>query len=150
MLFRKRERAIKRVLVVEDEPLVAFDNEYQIKDAGYEVAGTVDNLEDALRVIAEEHEDQEEGIDLILLDIGLNGEGSGIEVAQAAHAKGIAVLFVTGNCPAEAQHLAVGCLSKPYSDKVLKNAIDTIDTVLRGEPVKKVPDQLTLFEGEQA
>jgi response regulator of citrate/malate metabolism len=88
MLFGKRERAIKRVLVVEDEPLVAFDNEHLIKDAGYEVAGTVDNLEDALRVIAEEHEEHEEGIDLILLDIGLSGEGSGIEVAQAAHEKG--------------------------------------------------------------
>ncbi len=150
MLFGKKERAIQRILVVEDEPLVAFDNEYQIKDAGYEVAGTVDTLEDALRVIEEEHEEHEDGIDLILLDIGLNGEGSGIEVAQAAHAKGIAVLFVTGDCPDEVQHLAVGCLSKPYSDKVLKNAIDAIDALLRGEPVKKVPEQLTLFERDAA
>ena len=39
MLFGKRERLIRRILIVEDEPLVAFDNEYLLKDAGYEVVG---------------------------------------------------------------------------------------------------------------
>jgi CheY-like chemotaxis protein len=145
MLFSKKERAIERILVVEDEPLVAFDNEYLLKDAGYEVVATVDNLEDALRAIAEE-----EGIDLVLADIGLSGEGSGIGVAEAAHAKGIAVMFVTGNCPGEAMHLAIGCLSKPYSDKVLKNALTAIDAVMRGDAVKKVPEQLTIFERDVA
>jgi CheY-like chemotaxis protein len=145
MLFSKKERAIERILVVEDEPLVAFDNEYLLKDAGYEVVATVDTLEDALRVIEEE-----DNLDLVLADIGLSGEGSGIGVAEAAHAKGIAVMFVTGNCPGEAMHLAVGCLSKPYSDKVLKNALSAIDAVLRGDEVKKVPDQLTIFERDAA
>ena len=145
MLFSKKERAIERILVVEDEPLVAFDNEYLLKDAGYEVVATVDTLEDALRVIEEE-----DNLDLVLADIGLSGEGSGIGVAEAAHTKGIAVVFVTGNCPGEAMHLAVGCLSKPYSDKVLKNALSAIDAVLRGDEVKKVPDQLTIFERDAA
>ena len=146
MLFSKKERAIERILVVEDEPLVAFDNEYLLKDAGYEVVATVDNLEDALRAIAEE-----EGIDLVLADIGLSGEGSGIGVAEAAHAKGIAVLFVTGNDPGQAtRHLAIGCLSKPYSDKVLKNALVAVDAVMRGDAVKKVPEQLTIFERDVA
>jgi CheY-like chemotaxis protein len=145
MLFGKKERAIKRIMVVEDEPLVAFDNEYLLKDAGYEVVATVDTLEDALKTLEEEAE-----IDLILTDIGLSGDGNGIHVAEAANAKGIPVLFVTGNCPGEAKHLAVGCLSKPYSDKVLKNALAAIDAVLRGEEVKKVPDQLTIFERDAA
>jgi hypothetical protein len=64
--------------------------------------------------------------------------------------RGIAVLFVTGNCPGEAQHLAVGCLSKPYSEKVLKNALDAVDALLRGDPIKKVPEQLTIFERDAA
>ena len=145
MLFGKKERAIKRILVVEDEPLVAFDNEYLLKDAGYEVVATVDTLEDALKALEEEAE-----IDLVLTDIGLTGEGTGIHVAEAAHAKGIPVVFVTGNCPGEAKHLAVGCLTKPYSDKVLKNALTAIDAVLRGEEVKKVPEQLTIFERDAA
>lgn len=145
MVFGKRERAIQCILVVEDEPLVAFDNEHLLKDAGYEVVATVDTAEDAVRVIAEA-----ERIDLVLADLSLSGEGDGVQVAEAAHAKGIAVLFVTGNCPLEARHLAVGCLAKPYSDRVLKSAIDAIDAMLRGERVKKTPREFTIFAKDAA
>lgn len=144
MIFGRKEKAIRRILVVEDEPLVAFDNEYLLKDAGYEVVGTVDRVEDARRMIEEEAE-----IDLVMADIELS-DGSGIDVAEAARARGIAVLFVTGNCPGEHQQLAIGCLSKPYSAKVLKNALDAVDTVMRGDEVKKVPEQLTIFGREEA
>jgi two-component system, response regulator PdtaR len=140
MLFGKREKAISRILVVEDEPLVAFDNEHLLQDAGYEVVATVDTAEDARRVIGEEDE-----LHLVLTDIKLSGEEDGVAVAEVAHAKGVPVLFVTGACPAQAQHLAVGCLSKPYTDKVLKNALDAVDAMLRGEPAKKTPPQLTIF-----
>lgn len=144
MLFRKKERMIQRILVVEDEALVAFDNEHLLQDAGYEVVGTVDTQEEALRLL-EETED----VDLVMADISLS-DGSGIPVAEAAHAKGVAVLFVTGSCPGEHRHLAVGCLSKPYSDRVLKNALDAIETILQGNEVKKAPDQLTLFHEKAA
>jgi CheY-like chemotaxis protein len=40
MLFGKRERAIRRILIVEDEPLVAFDNEHLLRECGYEVVAT--------------------------------------------------------------------------------------------------------------
>src|SRR4028118_2293378 len=103
MLFGKRERTIRRIVIVEDEPLVAFDNEHMLSEAGYEVVATVDNLADATRVI------QEEEIDLILTDIKLSGEGDGMDVARAASARNVPVLFVTGNCPVEAQHLGIGC-----------------------------------------
>ena len=145
MVFGKRERAIQCILVVEDEPLVAFDNEHLLLDAGYEVVATVATAEDALHVIA-----KEERIDLVLADLTLSGEGDGVHVAEAAHAKGIAVLFVTGTCPLEARHLAVGCLSKPYSDKVLKSALDAIDAMLRGDKVKKTPEQFTIFAKDAA
>ena len=51
MLFGKRERRIRRILIVEDEPLVAFDNEYMLRDAGYEIVATVDSPADAIEVI---------------------------------------------------------------------------------------------------
>ena len=145
MVFGKRERVIRRILVVEDEPLVAFDNEHLLQDAGYEVVATVDTAEEALRVIAEEAR-----IDLVLADLTLSGEGDGVQVAQAAHAKGIAVLFVTGACPGHAKQFAIGCLAKPYSDRVLKGALDGIDALLRGERKKKTPEQLTIFEKDAA
>ena len=142
MIFGKRERVIKRILVVEDEPLVAFDNEHLLTDAGYEVVATVDRLEDAQRVIDEEE------LDLVLADIGLNGEGSGIGVAEAAHAKGVPVLFVTGNAPAEARSLGIGCLAKPYSGKMMRSALEALDRKLQGKAVKRVPAGLSLYEEE--
>ena len=142
MLFGKRERAIRRILIVEDEPLVAFDNEHMLREAGYEVVATVDNLAEAVRVIGEEE------VDLILSDIVLNGEGDGMDVARAAAARGMPVLFVTGNCPIEARSLGIGCLAKPYSGKILKNALDALDRKLRGEELKKVPAGLSIYEGD--
>jgi DNA-binding response OmpR family regulator len=141
MLFGKRERAIRRIVVVEDEPLVAFDLEHLLGDSGYEVVATVDSLADAVRVIGEE-----DGVDLILTDIGLSGDGDGTDVARAAAAKGVPVLFVTASCPDEARSLAVGCLAKPYSGKMLKNALEALDRKLQGKPVKKLPAGLSLYE----
>jgi DNA-binding response OmpR family regulator len=140
MLFGKRERTIRRIVIVEDEPLVAFDNEHMLGEAGYEVVATVDNLAEATRVI------QEEKIDLILSDIKLNGEGDGMDVARAAAAKGVPVLFVTGNCPLEAQTLGIGCLAKPYTEKTLKAALAALDQKLQGRAVKKLPAGLHIYE----
>jgi DNA-binding response OmpR family regulator len=140
MLFGKRERLIRRILIVEDEPLVAFDNEHLLGEAGYEVVATVDNLAAAREVI------ESEELDLVLTDIALNGEGDGTDVARAARDKGVAVLFVTGLRPDDAEHLAVGCLTKPYGEKILKAALDALDEILQGKDVKKLPAQLSLYD----
>jgi DNA-binding response OmpR family regulator len=125
---------------VEDEPLVAFDNEHLLSEAGYEVVATVDNLADATQVI------QEEDVDLVLTDVTLNGDGNGMDVARAAAAKGVPVLFVTGVCPEEAQALGVGCLTKPYSEKTMKAALDALDRKLSGDKMKKLPPGLSLYD----
>ena len=140
MLFGKVKRAIRRILIVEDEPLVAFDNEHLLGDSGYKVVGTVDSLADAVRVIGEQQ------IDLILSDIKLNGDGDGMDVARAAAARHVPVLFVTGNCPIEAHSLGIGCLAKPYTDKMMRAAIETVDRRLQGKIVKRLPFGLTLYD----
>ena len=139
MLFGKRERRISRIMIVEDEPLVAFDNEYMLKDAGYVVVATVASLADAIAVIGAEP------LDLVLTDIAISGDGDGTDVARAAGAKEIPVLFVTGNCSEEAKSLALGCLAKPYSERVLLSTLDAIDDHLQGRDVRKVPEQLTWY-----
>lgn len=139
MLFGRRERRINRIMVVEDEPLVAFDNESMLQDAGYVVVATVDNYVDAAEAMARD------ALDLILTDISLAGEGSGLDVAKAASALGIPVLFVTGNCTAEAKALAVGCLAKPYSERVLLGTLAAVDEHLQGRAPKRVPEELTLY-----
>lgn len=141
MLFGgKKKRLMERLLIVEDEPLVAFDNEHFLRGEGFEIVATVDSVADAMAALAEAEE-----IDLVLVDVSLS-DGSGIEVAQVAHARGIPVLFVTGNCPGEARALAAGCLAKPYPQRDLLAAITAIEAVSEGKKPRKLPGGLSLFE----
>jgi DNA-binding response OmpR family regulator len=138
MLFGKRARTINRLLIVEDEPLIAFDNEHFLRDKGFEVVATVDTVADALASIAARP------IDLVLADVNLS-DGNGIDVAHAAQAKGIPVLFVTGTCPIEAQAVSVGCLAKPYAQRDLLDALDAVDATLAGKPARRLPRGLSLY-----
>jgi DNA-binding response OmpR family regulator len=154
MLFGKRKTKVKRILIVEDEPLVAFDNETMVADAGYTVVATVDRTADAIAVLDrelapaaddEEEDDLERGVHLILTDIALAGERSGLELAREALARGVPVLFATGNPPEEeAQVLALGYLLKPYNERMLRAALKAVDRHLAGDSVK-APEGLVLF-----
>jgi DNA-binding response OmpR family regulator len=139
MLFGKRERVVNKILIVEDEPLTAFDNETMIADAGYEVVATLDRYADAIETL------DREKVDLILCDVRLSGERSGIDLARVAKDRGIPVLFSTGLAPDNASELVVGCLMKPYTDRTLKAALKAVDRHLAGEKAKP-PKGLTLFD----
>lgn len=139
MLFAKKKRRISNLLLVEDEPLVAFDSEHVLRDAGYAVVATVDRVADALTVIEGAQE-----IDLVLVDISL-ADGSGVDVARAAHGAGVPVLFVTGSCPEGGRDIAAGCLAKPYAQRDLLGAITAIETVLDGKMPKRLPSGFSLF-----
>lgn len=141
MLFSKKDRKLRRVLVVEDEPLVAFDNEHVLADAGYEVVGTVDTAEAALALIAEN------APDIVVCDLKIAGDGTGMDVARAAHAKGVKVLFVTAHCPIEAQALAVGCLAKPYGPRDLPDSLAAVEAALAGKTSRRMPGSLSLYIG---
>jgi two-component SAPR family response regulator len=138
MLFGKRKQVVKRILIVEDEPLTAFDNENILGDAGYEIVATVDDLDEALKVL------QSEVIDLILSDVRLKKQQTGIHLAKAARDKGVPTLFATGHPYPGASEIAVGCLLKPYTERQLCKAIETIDRHIQGERVKP-PKGLELF-----
>lgn len=139
MLFGKKKRLIDHVLIVEDEPLIAFETEHFLSSEGYHIVATVDSVADALAAIASDMT-----IDLVLVDVSL-ADGSGVDVARAAHARGIVVLFVTGNCPGEARALAAGCLSKPYPPRDLIAAIGAIEAVRAGQAPRRMPIGFSLF-----
>jgi len=138
MLFGKRKQVVKRILIVEDEPLTAFDNENMLGDAGYVVVATVDDLDEALAVL-----DREE-VHLILSDVRLRSDKTGIDLAHAARARGIPTLFATGHSYPEASKVAVGCVMKPYTERQLCKAIECVDRHLQGEKVKP-PKGVELF-----
>lgn len=137
---RERRKAIRSVLVVEDEPLVAFDNEHVLEVAGYRVAATVDDYRHAVSVI------EEESVDLVIADVTLHGEKTGIDLARHAASRGVAVLFVTGACPLDAREVALGCLAKPYAPRDLLAAVAVVDALLRGKELPRFPEGLHLFE----
>ena len=138
MLFGKRKQVVKRILIVEDEPLTAFDNENILGDAGYEIVATTDQFDHALQII------EREPVDLILSDIRLRSHKNGIELAEAAKKRGIPTLFATGHPYPGAAEIAVGCLHKPYNERQLTKAIDCVDRHLQGETFKQ-PKGLELF-----
>lgn len=138
MIFNRRQPRIHRLLIVEDEALVAFDNEHVLTAAGYEILATVDNAEAAIAALSGK-------TDLVVLDINISGEGSGIDVAKVARERDIAVMFVTGACPNHATSYAMGWLAKPYNDRDLVASIKALDKVIAGEKVGNIPAGLTLF-----
>jgi CheY-like chemotaxis protein len=143
MLFGKRKRVVKRILIVEDEPLTAFDNETMLTGLGYEVVATVDDFDRAVALL------DPENIDLILSDLRLTGQRTGLDLARAARNKGVPVLLSTGyNLPEEAKALVIGWIQKPYTERQLRNALDAVDRLLGGEQVKPGKG-FELFAAEQ-
>ncbi len=82
----------KKILIVEDEAIVAMENKMNLSMAGYSVVASVSSGEDALYKIDEVIPD------LILMDIKLKGRISGIETVEQIRKKNdIPVIFITGN-----------------------------------------------------
>ena len=145
MLFGKHKRVVKRILIVEDEPLTAFDNENILGDAGYEIVATVDDLDEALAVL-----DREE-VHLIISDVRLRTQKTGIDLARAARERGVPTMFATGHSYPGAAEIAVGCLMKPYNERQLTKAIESVDRHLQGHKVKPLKGlQLFPAAGEES
>ena len=140
MIFSRRKRRITRLMIVEDEPLVAFDTEHVLRDDQFEIVATVDRAAEAIAIIA-----RDAMIDLILADYQL-ADGEGTAVAEAAQRAGIPIIFVAGICPPAAQALAHGHLAKPYQPRDLVQAILTLDRVLQGDGPGRLPNGFTLFD----
>ena len=149
MLFGKRRRHVKRILIVEDEPLVAFYNEIMVSGAGYQVVATVDTVADALAVLARElggnNGNEERGVDLILTDVSLAGQRNGIDLAREAGKRGVPTLFATAEPPEGADQLALGVLLKPYNERRLKAALRAVEQMLAGKARVAAPEGVLLY-----
>lgn len=80
----------RRILVVEDEYMIAMDIQEELEGAGALVAGPVPTVGEALRLLG-----REPALDGAVLDVNLGGERS-FPVAEALEDKGIPFLFATG------------------------------------------------------
>jgi CheY-like chemotaxis protein len=107
-----------RVLVVEDEFVVALLLEDQLEHLGCRIGRTVATLAEAMDVAAGQ------SFDLAVLDVNLNGELS-FPVAAALKARGTPFLFATGFGAAgiDPAFADVPVLQKPYTEAQLRRAL---------------------------
>ncbi|MGY0034641.1 response regulator [Pedobacter sp. NJ-S-72] len=113
----------ERILIVEDEFIVAHDLKMILSRAGYEIAGIADSVKGALIIL----EQQEVG--LVLLDIFLKGKQTGIDLANILMDRQIAFIYISANSnekvlEASKSTMPYGFIVKPYRDKDVLLSID--------------------------
>ncbi|MFL5753535.1 MAG: response regulator [Bacteroidia bacterium] len=95
------------ILVVEDESIVSKDIQNSLKKLGYNVVGACNNGEEAVELVREKQPD------LVLMDIMLKGEMSGIDAADIIRTQlNIPIIFLTAY--ADESTLSKAKVTEPY------------------------------------
>ena len=120
---RRSPHQAKRVLVVEDEALIALDLERRLVRLGYQVVGRADNKVDAVAQFTTQRPD------LVLMDIFIRGPADGIETAKAiTEIDDVPVIFLTAFADEDTVQRAAaispyGYLLKPFDERTLSATI---------------------------
>lgn len=131
-----------RILIIEDEALVAMELRFVLEDLGHDVVGTVADARTARQMV------QETEIDLALVDIHLSDGPTGIELGrELGQEQGVTVLFMTANPGMVRNGVAgtIGVLSKPTDERAVQTAVDYALGRRSGRPVEYAPPELQLF-----
>lgn len=112
-----------RVYIVEDEPLIVATIETALKKSGYTVVGDSDNAADALREIRLFLPD------LVFIDIRLESEISGIEVAHQLDKLKVPYFYLTSQTdPHTLQRVKntnpLGYIVKPFTEAGLRSSVE--------------------------
>jgi CheY-like chemotaxis protein len=109
----------KRILVVEDEVLVAMLLEDMVTQLGADLAGSVSNLEDGLAFV----DDQD--FDAAILDMNL-GDHDSRPIADKLQSRGIPYLLATGYGESAGNPHGVTILEKPYVIEQIEFALQSL------------------------
>jgi two-component system, response regulator PdtaR len=118
----------RRVLIVEDEVIIADELEWRLTQEGYSVIASVGSGEEALSVV------DNEPPDVVLMDIQLQGKLNGVEAGRLIRQKtGAAIIFVTAFPTALIRSSGPDdpptvCLNKPFSALQLRAALHSIQS----------------------
>lgn len=111
------------ILIVEDNPTIAVDIKLNLQSRGYEVVGTAPSASRAMDILAKE------SIDLVLLDINLKGEMTGIDLAKIIQEKyNLPFIYLTSYSDEStlenaANTFPASYLVKPFKENDLEPAI---------------------------
>ncbi len=114
--------SLARILVVEDEAVVAMSECFVLESLGYQVTSSVASGEQAIAAA------ERECPDLVLMDVRLKGRMSGVEAAREIHRRfGIPVVFVTANDDDELEGDDLPSpgarIPKPFTDEQLERTL---------------------------
>lgn len=106
-----------RILIVEDEIVVALFMEDLLAEFGYQVAGVVSHLDQAMA--------RERDYDLAVLDVHLNGKPV-FDFADRLAGEGVPFIFATGYGERDLpeRHRGRPVLPKPFSPQDLRRALE--------------------------
>ena len=120
-----------RILIVEDEALLAMHLENFLEEEGHTVVGTAISSQEAAELAGEVE------MDLALVDIHLIDGPTGVDVARyIAQSRGVAVVFMTANPKRIPEDFvgAVGVVAKPYTNHGLSSALRFLISAVRSPP----------------
>jgi two-component SAPR family response regulator len=117
----KNTLAGRRVLIVEDEAMIAMMIEDMLAEIGCEIVGPASHIAEALRVI------ESEDFDAAVLDVNVNGLQI-FPVAAALRSKGVPFVFATGYGASgiSSEYSDEPVLQKPFKQEQLENALDRV------------------------
>ena len=113
-----------KILIVEDESLIALEIETRLKKYGYEICGKATNSEETLKIV------QTETPDLVLMDIMIKGKLDGIQTTKEINKlSNIPVVYLTAYVDQKTIDRAketnpFGYLSKPIQERDLRSTIE--------------------------
>lgn len=130
-----------RILIIEDETLVAMELRFVLEDLDHEVVGVAADAR-AARNFARETE-----IDLALVDIHLSDGPTGVALGQELAELGVTVLYMTANPGMVRNGVSgtLGVLSKPTDERAVQTAVDYALRRRAGRPIQFAPPELRLF-----
>jgi CheY-like chemotaxis protein len=107
-----------KVMIIEDEGIVAMLLEDMLNSLGHEVVASASNIEGATKLVADAQ------IDLAILDVNLNGHHT-YSIAETLTSRGIPFIFATGygNAGLKSEWRAAKVLQKPFTERDLAQLI---------------------------
>jgi len=129
-----------KVLIVEDEMLLAMELESEVEMAGHEVCGLAMSSSQALQQIVEGKPD------FAFVDVHLMDGPTGINVGRKLAEAEVPYVFVSGNIKKIPKDFAgaLGAIEKPYTMNGMKNALAYVSAVVTGNDSGLPPPSLVL------
>lgn len=131
-----------RILIIEDEILIASQLRDVLEDLDYTVVGMAANVTAARRLVLAG------GIELALVDIHLSDGPTGVDLGrEIGQGAGITVLYLTANPEMVRDGVpgTFGVMSKPTDDDCVRTAVAFAMQSRRGGPSRTAPHSLTVF-----